>query len=45
MRALKTFGDVQDMTAAETQGHADQYLAERWDPVVELERLEASTSD
>ena len=43
MRVLKTFGVVEDMTSAEAQGYADQYLAERWDPVVEeLRKLEAS---
>ena len=43
MRALKTFGAVADMTAAEAQGYADQGW-ERWDPVVEeLEQLEAAT--
>ncbi|MYD48307.1 MAG: leucine-rich repeat protein [Chloroflexi bacterium] len=42
LRALHTFGAIEDMTAAEAQGYAEQYTAERWDPVVaELERLEA----
>ena len=41
MRVLKTLDAVADMTAAEAQEHADQHLAERWDPVVEeLENLE-----
>ena len=45
MRVLKTLGVVEDMTAAEAQGYADRYLADRWDPVVdELTKLEASTS-
>ena len=36
MRALKTLGAIQGMTAAEAQGYADQHLAaDRWDPVVE----------
>ena len=35
MRVLKTFGALQDMTAAEAQGYADTYTADRWDPVVE----------
>ncbi|MXZ90522.1 MAG: hypothetical protein F4Z05_03500, partial [Chloroflexi bacterium] len=44
-RVLKTFGEVEDMTSAEAQGHADQYTAERWDPVVaELQKLEAAES-
>ncbi len=44
MRVLKTFGAIADMTSTEAQGYADQYLAERWDPVVEeLRKLEAST--
>ena len=43
MRVLKTFGDIQDMTAAEAQENADTYSADRWDPVVEeLKKLEAS---
>ena len=46
MRVLKTLGVVQDMTAVEAQENADQYTAERWDPVVaELQKLEAATSD
>ena len=46
LRALKTFGEVQDMTAAEAQGYADQHLPERWDPVAaELEKLEAAPGD
>ena len=46
MRTLKSFGVLADMSAAEAQGYADQFLAERWDPVVEeLTKLEASTSD
>ena len=44
VRALKTFGEVEDMTSAEAQGYANQHLAERWDPVVEeLEKKEAAT--
>ena len=42
MRTLHTFGALNDVTAAEAQGYADQYLAVRWDPVVtELTQLEA----
>ena len=45
MRALKTLGAIEDMTAAEAQGYADQFLPERWDPVVaELEKLEAAAT-
>ena len=45
MRVLKTFGEVSDMTSTEAQGYADQYLADRWDPVVEeLRKLEAAAS-
>ena len=41
IRVLKTLGAIEDMTAAQAQDHADQYSAERWDPVVaELEKLE-----
>ena len=44
MRVLKTFGELEDMTAAEAQGYADTYTAERWDPVVaELTALEANS--
>ena len=44
MRALKTFGVVEDMTAAEAQGYADNGW-DRWEPVAEeLRKLEASTS-
>ena len=44
MRALKTLGAVEDMTAAEAQGYADSGWA-RWDPVAEeLRKLEASAS-
>ena len=40
MRVLATFGALDDMTAAEARGYADQHLAERWGPVAaELERL------
>ena len=42
MRVLKTLDAIEDMTAAEAEGYADQHLAERWDPVVEeLTKLEA----
>ena len=42
VRVLQTFGEIEDMTAAEAQANADQHLAERWDPVVaELTNLEA----
>ena len=41
MRVLKTFGAVENMTAAEAQENADRYWAKRWDPVVEeLRKLE-----
>ena len=44
MRALNTLGALQDMTAAEAQGFADTYTAERWDPVVaELTAMEANS--
>ena len=44
VRVLQTFGEIEDMTAAEAQGHADIHLAERWDPVVaELTAMEAAT--
>ena len=44
IRVLKTFGAIEDMTAAEAQGYAEQHSAERWDPVVaELEKLEAAS--
>ena len=46
MRALKTFGVVDDMTSTEAQGYADQHLPERWNPVVaELTALEAAPAD
>ena len=46
VRVLKTLGAVADMTAAEAQDNADQFLAERWDPVVEeLEKLEDAPGD
>ena len=42
IRVLKTLGALEDMTAAEAQGNADQHLAARWDPVVEeLGKLQA----
>ena len=42
MRVLKTLDAVEDMTAAQAQGYADNGWA-RWDPVVvELEKLEAA---
>ena len=42
IRVLQTFGEIEDMTAAEAQANADKHLAERWDPVVtELTNLEA----
>ena len=45
MRALHTFGVLEDMTAAEAQGYADRFPAARWDPVAaELEQLEAAQS-
>ena len=41
MRVLKTLGAIKDMSAAKAQEYADQYSAERWDPVVaELEKKE-----
>ena len=40
VRALNTLGAIEDMTSAEAQGYADQYLPERWNPVVaELEEV------
>ena len=43
MRVLKTLGAVADMTAVKAQENANQFSAERWEPVVaELEQLEAS---
>ena len=46
MRALHTFDVIEDMTAAEAEDYADQFLAERWDPVAaELERLENASED
>ena len=46
MRVLKTLGAVADMTAAQAQDNADQFLAERWDPVVEeLEKQENAPGD
>ena len=46
LRVLKTLGAVADMSAAEAQDNADQYWAERWDPVVEeLQKLEAANAD
>ena len=44
MRVLKTFGELEDMTAAQAQAFADTYSAERWDPVVaELTAMEANS--
>ena len=46
MRVLEAFGALTGMSAAEAQGHADQYLAARWDPVVEeLTKLEAAEEE
>ena len=46
MRTLKTLGALEDMTADEAQDYADQYLADRWDPVVaKLAAREAATSE
>ena len=46
MRVLKTLGAVGDMTAAQARDNADQYSADRWDPVVEeLEKLERAQGD
>ena len=43
VRVLHTFDAIEDMTAAEAQGYADQHLASRWDPVVaELGNLESA---
>ena len=37
--------EQKDLTGPEAQGYADQYVADRWDPVVEESReKEASTS-
>ncbi|MCY4505372.1 MAG: S8 family serine peptidase, partial [Acidobacteria bacterium] len=45
MRVLHTFDALDDMTAAEAQGLADTYTAERWDPVAaELAALEAAAA-
>ena len=44
MRVLKTFGELEDMTAARPRAYADTYSAERWDPVVaELTAMEANS--
>ena len=44
VRVLMAFGAVEDMTAAEAQGHADTFWNVRWDPVVaELTALEADS--
>lgn len=41
MRVLVTFGAIEGMTSAEAQANAEQYWAQRWDPVVaELKKLE-----
>ena len=46
MRVLRTLGALDDMTATEAQGYADQYSAARWDPVVaELTALETAASE
>jgi len=46
IRALKTLGAVEDMSAAEAQDYADQHLAARWDPVAaELAELENAPGD
>ena len=46
VRALKTLGAIEDMTAAEARDNAERFLAERWDPVAaELEKKEASAAD
>ena len=45
MRVLHTLGALDDMSAAEAQGYADQYTAARWDPVVaELTAIETAAS-
>ena len=45
MRVLSTLGAIEDMTAAEARGYADQYLAARWNPVAdELAALEAAAT-
>ena len=42
MRVLHTFGELEDMAAAEARENASQFWAARWDPVVaELANLEA----
>ncbi len=44
MRVLTAFGVVQGMTAADAQDMAEEYSADRWDPVVaELSALEADS--
>ncbi len=46
MRTLKSFGVLEDMTAAEAEENADRFLAERWDPVAtELRNLENAPGD
>ncbi len=46
IRVLHTFGVLEDMSAAEAQDYADQFLATRWDPVAaELAELENSPGD
>ena len=41
MRVLHTFGELEDMSSTEAQENADQFWAQRWDPVVaELKKLE-----
>ena len=47
MRTLKTFDELEGMTASEAQGYADRGQGwERWEPVAdELAELEASTAE
>ena len=46
MRVLKALGAIEDMTAAQAQENADEFLAERWDPVVEeLEKMEDASGN
>jgi hypothetical protein len=46
MRVLKSFGELEGMTAGEAEDYADQYDATRWNPVVaELTKLENGGSE
>ncbi len=46
VRALKSLGAVEAMTAAEARDNAGTFMASRWDPVAaELAEMEASTAE